>query len=129
MRQAVNNGYQQGMEGRGRADRSDRWPSNYQNSYGYEDANYGFGGRYLPQSDYNYYFREGFQRGYEDGYARRPQYGSVVNGSPSMSATFFPGFWGCTTLVERGCWRRQGRRAAPSLFYLCRKRRTASEIH
>jgi hypothetical protein len=83
MRQAVRNGYQQGWKA-GRADRSDRWPSNYQKSYGYEDANYGFGGNYLPQSDYNYYFREGFQRGYEDGYARRPRYGSVVNGSPSI---------------------------------------------
>lgn len=83
MRQAVNNGYQQGWKS-GRADRTDRWPSSYQKSYGYEDANYGFGGKYLSQSDYNYYFREGFQRGYEDGYARRPQYGTVVNGSPSI---------------------------------------------
>ena len=83
MRQAVNNGYQQGWKA-GRADRTDRWPSNYQKSYGYEDANYGFGGKYLPQSDYNYYFREGFQRGYEDGYARHPRYGRFVNGSPSI---------------------------------------------
>jgi len=83
MRQAVNNGYEQGWKA-GRADRTDRWPSSYQKSYGYEDANYGFGGKYLPQSDYNYYFREGFQRGYEDGYARHAQYGAVVNGSPSI---------------------------------------------
>jgi hypothetical protein len=93
MRQAVNNGYQQGWKA-GRADRTDRWPSSYQKSYGYEDANYGFDGRYLPQSDYNYYFREGFQRGYEDGYARRPQYGTVVNGSPSILGNILSGILG-----------------------------------
>ncbi len=93
MRQAVNNGYQQGWKA-GRADRSDRWPSSYQKSYAYEDANYGFGGKYLPQSDYNYYFREGFQRGYEDGYARHPQYGAVVNGSPSILGTILSGILG-----------------------------------
>ncbi len=93
MRQAVNNGYQQGWKA-GRADRSDRWPSSYQKSYGYEDANYGFGGKYLPQSDYNYYFREGFQRGYEDGYARHPQYGAVVNGSPSILGNILSGILG-----------------------------------
>ncbi len=93
MRQAVNNGYQQGWKA-GRADRSDHWPSNYQKSYGYEDANYGFSGTYLPQSDYNYYFREGFQRGYEDGYAKHPQYGAVVNGSPSILGNILSGILG-----------------------------------
>jgi hypothetical protein len=83
MRQAVNNGYEQGFKA-GRADRRDRWTSNYRDSYGYQDANYGYSGNYLPQSDYNYYFREGFQRGYQDGYARQSQYGTVVNGSPSI---------------------------------------------
>jgi hypothetical protein len=97
MRQAVNNGYQQGWKA-GRADRSDRWPSNYQKSYGYEDANYGFGGTYLPQSDYNYYFREGFQRGYEDGYARHPQYGAVVNGSPSILGNILSGILGLRSI-------------------------------
>jgi len=83
MRQAVNNGYQQGWDS-GRADRRDRWSSNYEQSYGYQDANYGFNGNYLPQADYNYYFREGFRRGYEDGFARHARYGTVVNGSPSI---------------------------------------------
>jgi hypothetical protein len=83
MRQAVNNGYQQGFKA-GRADRRDHWPSSYQQSYGYRDANFGYSGNYLPQSDYNYYFREGFRRGYEDGYAKHSQYGTVVNGSASI---------------------------------------------
>ncbi|HEV8448023.1 MAG TPA: hypothetical protein VGQ44_14430 [Gemmatimonadaceae bacterium] len=93
MRQAVNNGYQQGFKA-GRADRKDRWPSNYQQSNGYRDANFGYSGNYLPQSDYNYYFREGFRRGYEDGFARHSQYGTVVNGSPSILANILTGILG-----------------------------------
>jgi len=93
MRQAVNNGYQQGFKA-GRADRRDHWSSNYQQSYGYQDANFGYSGNYLPQSDYNYYFREGFRRGYEDGFARHAQYGTVVNGSPSILGTILAGILG-----------------------------------
>ena len=43
----------------------------YRDSYAYRDANYGSSGYYLAQVDYNYYFREGFQRGYEDGFSSR----------------------------------------------------------
>jgi hypothetical protein len=93
MRHAVNNGYQQGFKA-GRADRKDHWSSNYQQSYGYQDANFGFHGNYLPQSDYNFYFREGFRRGYEDGFARHSQYGTVVNGSPSILGTILAGILG-----------------------------------
>jgi uncharacterized membrane-anchored protein len=52
----------------------------YQNSYAYQDANYGYGGYYVPQDEYNYYFRQGFRRGYEDGYYSRYRYGSYSNG-------------------------------------------------
>jgi hypothetical protein len=31
-------------------------------------------------SEYQYYFREGFRRGYEDGYYSRSQYGRQSNG-------------------------------------------------
>jgi len=79
LRQAVNNGYQEGYNA-GRADRQDRWASNYQDSYAYQDANYGYTGYYVDQDDYNYYFREGFQRGYDDGYNSRYQYGRRSNG-------------------------------------------------
>lgn len=34
--------------------------------------------------DYNYYFREGFQRGYEDGYYSRYQYGRFADGDYSI---------------------------------------------
>jgi hypothetical protein len=83
LRQAVNYGYQEGYQA-GRADRQDHWQPNYQNSIAYRDANYGYNGNYVDQSDYNYYFREGFQRGYDDGYNSRSQYGRNLNGTPTI---------------------------------------------
>src|SRR5581483_8113057 len=83
LRQAANFGYQEGFRA-GEADRLDRWPSNYRESYAYQDANYGYNGYYVDRDDYNYYFREGFRRGYEDGYGSRYQYGRHVNGTYSL---------------------------------------------
>lgn len=75
LRQAVNSGYQQGHLA-GRADRQDRWSNGgYEDSFAYQDANYGYTGRYVDQETYNHYFREGFQRGYQDGYDSRYEYG------------------------------------------------------
>jgi hypothetical protein len=79
LRDAVNNGYEQGFLA-GQADRQDRWPASYQKSYAYQDANYGYGGYYIAQSEYSYYFREGFRRGYDDGYYGRTQYGRNWDG-------------------------------------------------
>ncbi len=75
LEQAVNEGYREGYYA-GRADREDRWRYNYQSSYAYQDANWGYDGYYVPQSTYNYYFRQGFERGYEDGYYSRSRYGN-----------------------------------------------------
>jgi hypothetical protein len=87
LRQAVNYGYEEGFRA-GNADRDDRWRSNYKDSYAYRDANYGYSGYYVNRTDYNYYFREGFQRGYEDGYNTRSRYGRVANdGNPSILET------------------------------------------
>jgi flagellar biosynthesis/type III secretory pathway protein FliH len=85
LRQALNYGYGEGFRA-GQADRQDRWGSNYQDSYAYQDANYGYNGYYVDQDNYNYYFRQGFQRGYEDGYNSRYQYGRYSNGSYTMLA-------------------------------------------
>ena len=79
LRQAVNYGYEEGFRA-GEADRQDRWGYNYEDSYAYRDANYGYGGYYVERDDYNYYFREGFRRGYEDGYYSRNKYGRRSNG-------------------------------------------------
>jgi len=79
LRQAVNYGYEEGFRA-GEADREDHWGYNFEDSYAYRDANYGYSGYYVERDDYNYYFREGFRRGYEDGYYSRHQYGSHSNG-------------------------------------------------
>lgn len=83
LREAINNGYAEGYRA-GQADRQDRWASDYRNSYAYQDANYGYDGYYVNQAEYNYYFREGFNRGYQDGYDSRTQYGRYSNGSGSI---------------------------------------------
>ncbi len=86
LRQAVNYGYEEGFRA-GRADRDDRWGANYEDSYAYRDANYGYSGYYVDRDDYNYYFREGFRRGYEDGYNSRYRYGRFADGNSSILET------------------------------------------
>ena len=83
LRQAVNYGYEEGFQ-TGQADQQDRWRSSYQDSYAYQDADYGYDGFYVNQDDYQYYFREGFRRGYDDGYNNRSQYGQNVDGRLSV---------------------------------------------
>jgi len=80
LQDAVNFGYEQGFEA-GHADRADHWRFDYRNSYAYEDADYGYTGLYIDRDEYAYYFREGFRRGYEDGYYRRSRYGVRVSGN------------------------------------------------
>ena len=74
LEQALQSGYNEGFRA-GRADREDRWRYDYRSAFAYQDANYGYDGRYVPQDEYNHYFREGFQRGYDDGYYGRQKYG------------------------------------------------------
>jgi len=97
LRQAVNDGYEEGVRF-GRADRQDGLAANYQNNYAYQDANYGYAGNYVDQNDYNYYFRQGFQRGYNDGYYSRSQYGTTLaNGSSSILASLLTAILGFTS--------------------------------
>jgi hypothetical protein len=74
LRQAVSSGYEQGL-GTGRADRQDHWAYDYRQSYAYQDGIYGYRGFYIEPEEYQYYFRQGFYRGYEDGYYGRHRYG------------------------------------------------------
>jgi hypothetical protein len=83
---AVNDGYRIGYDA-GRADRMDGWSPNYRAALGYQDANYGYTGFSVSRSDYNYYFREGFRRGYEDGYYNRYRYGTSSNGNLGIVET------------------------------------------
>jgi len=83
LRRALNLGYEEGVRA-GMADREDRWRYNYRDSYGYQDATYGYDGYYVDTTEYRYYFREGFRRGYEDGYYGRYRYGTNSNGVFSL---------------------------------------------
>jgi hypothetical protein len=83
LRQAVNNGYEEGFRA-GQADREDGWNYSPQEAFGYEDGSYGYDGYYVDLSEYQYYFRQGFDRGYEDGYYSRSQYGRYSNGTASI---------------------------------------------
>ena len=80
LREAVRDGYREGWYA-GQADRMDRWQFDYRNNYGWLDGSYGYSGRYVSQGDYRWYFRQGFERGYRDGYYGRNQYGRYDNGS------------------------------------------------
>ena len=86
LRQAINLGYEEGYRA-GQADRQDGYRADYRNAYAYEDANYGYTGMYVDQSQYNYYFRQGFRRGYEDGYYSRTRYGTNLNGKLGILGT------------------------------------------
>ena len=83
IRQALNYGYQEGFRA-GRADHYDHWGYDYRSNYIYQDADYGYYGYYVREDEYNHYFREGFQRGYEDGYYSRSRYGRYDRGSYNL---------------------------------------------
>jgi hypothetical protein len=82
LRQAVNQGYQQGYAA-GQNDRNRRRRSSYTTSSVYRSGNYGYQS-YVDSSQYQYYFQQGFQRGYQDGYNSRNQYGSNNGGSVNI---------------------------------------------
>jgi TolA-binding protein len=83
LRQGVNYGYERGVRA-GQADREDRARFSYKDSYAYQDASYGYNGYHVDLNEYRHYFREGFSRGYQDGYYSRSQYGSNSNGASSL---------------------------------------------
>lgn len=75
LQQAVDYGYREGWRA-GQADLQDGWADDYQNSWAWQDASYGYHGYYVDADTYRYYFREGFRRGYQDAYYRQQNYGS-----------------------------------------------------
>jgi hypothetical protein len=83
LRQAVRYGYEEGVRV-GQSDREDRWRFRYQDSYPYQDATFGYNGYYVSLDEYRYYFRQGFRRGYDDGYYGRWRYGSHSDGTFSL---------------------------------------------
>lgn len=76
LRQAVNRGYNQGYRAGMNERRNGRRYSPHNNVM-YRNGNFGYA-TYVDRSQYQYYFREGFERGYEDGFYTRTQYGQRV---------------------------------------------------
>jgi len=97
LRQAVNQGYLEGYRA-GQIDRRDRVPADFQRAFDFENGNFDYAGSYVPQSDYSYYFREGFQRGYDDAYWSRARYGTFVNGNASLLSDILTGILGLTMI-------------------------------
>jgi hypothetical protein len=97
LRRAVDLGYQQGYRA-GQTDRRDGAPADFRRAFEYQNGNYGFNGNYVPESDYSYYFREGFQRGYDDAYWSRARYGTFSNGNPSILSDILSGILGLTSI-------------------------------
>ena len=93
LRQAINEGYRQGFTA-GRSDYRSNRRSNWSNSNLYRTGTYGYQNG-VERGQYQYYFRQGFQRGYQDGTNSRFQdgyngdfeYGTYNNGTPSILGT------------------------------------------
>lgn len=82
IRRAVDFGYQQGYKA-GANDRRYSRQDNYRDEPFYRSGNYGYQ-NYVDLDQYQYYFREGFQRGYSDGYDSQSRYGTSTGGKWSI---------------------------------------------
>ena len=97
LRQAVDVGYQQGYRA-GQMDRRNGAPADYRRAFDYQNWENGYTSDYVPQNDYSYYFREGFQRGYDDAYWNRARYGTFYNGNASILGDIVTGILGLTSI-------------------------------
>lgn len=84
LRQAVNQGYSQGYR-QGQVDRRYGRNSGYYGSSMYRSGTYGYR-TYVDRSQYQYYFQQGFERGYQDGFYSRTQYGYYSGGRRNILA-------------------------------------------
>ena len=82
MRRAIESGYQQGYKA-GANDRRYSRMDNYRDEVLYRSGNYGYQ-NYVDLDQYQYYFREGFERGYSDGYDSETTYGTNSGGKWSI---------------------------------------------
>ena len=83
LKRAVSDGYRQGYE-LGRVDRGNHDQFDYRDSRAFRDATFGYTGSYLDRADYQYYYRQGLQRGYDDGYYQQHQYGLVGSSGTAL---------------------------------------------
>lgn len=93
LRNAVNEGYRQGFIA-GRSNMNSNRRVSWSNSNVYRSGTMGYQSS-VDRGQYQYYFRQGFQRGYQDGSNSQYdnnhngtfQYGSYENGQPSILST------------------------------------------
>lgn len=93
LRNAVSEGYRQGFIA-GRADYSGSRRTGWSNSNIYRTGTFGYQNS-VNRGQYQYYFRQGFQRGYQDGSNSEYQnghngtfrYGTYDNGTPNILST------------------------------------------
>ena len=93
LRNAVNEGYRQGFIA-GRADYNGTRRTGWSNSNVYRTGTFGYQNS-VNRGQYQYYFRQGFQRGYQDGsnseyqngYNGAFRYGTYDNGTPNILGT------------------------------------------
>jgi len=93
LRNAVNEGYRQGFMA-GRQNITNNRRGSWSTSNVYRTGNMGYQTS-VDRGQYQYYFQQGFQRGYQDGSNRqymndrsdRFQYGTYDNGQPSILST------------------------------------------
>ena len=78
LRQAVREGYRQGYR-QGQIDRSYNRHTGYRSSVTYRSGISGYQS-YVDRGQYQYYFRQGFERGYSDGFNSASQYGYRTGG-------------------------------------------------
>jgi hypothetical protein len=82
IRRAVNSGYQQGFRS-GADDRRYARRSDYRDEQNYRSGTFGYQS-YVDRDQYQYYYREGFERGYRDAYTAQPQFGTYSGGKWSI---------------------------------------------
>ena len=80
--QAFNAGYQQGYQA-GREGRTNQRNRNYRSLSAYREGTYGYNSG-VDRNLYHYYFQQGFQRGWQDGYSSRFRYGREENGTVNV---------------------------------------------
>ena len=84
LRRAVNEGYAQGYR-QGLRDRRYGIHTGYQSATMYRGGVFGYQS-YVDRGQYQYYFRQGFERGYYDGFNSQTRYGYYSGGKWSILA-------------------------------------------
>lgn len=85
IKRAIQSGYQQGYQS-GANDRRYSRRNYYLDEPYYRSGIYGYQS-YVDRDQYKYYYREGFERGYRDGYTDQTRYGSYSGGKWSILAS------------------------------------------